>query len=144
MQKRNVYIAYSSYSTVSREPDPDDAWDRGCYDEHLEVHGATWSPPKTPYVDVETVELQDNQKTPRAVHAVLIRYTDGDTFGSTSGYHEWGGLYTSLKKAKEVADHIRTYGDYPREDTFSGKWVVWRGYFAKLDSVEVCTLKVNQ
>lgn len=69
------------------------------------------------------------------VHVVVVRYQSGCTFGTTHGNWHIQGVFQYLHEAQAVEESINN-------DTISG-WKPWKGYFERLESVDIVTLKVE-
>jgi len=69
------------------------------------------------------------------IHVVLVRYRTGGTFGSTTGAWHIVGVYDSEGSAESIRKTIE-------DGTYVG-WEPWKGYFEKLESAEVVSLKVG-
>jgi hypothetical protein len=65
----------------------------------------------------------------KSLFMVYVRYSTGDTFGSSSGNPYFPGIYDSYEKADAVVKSIE-------DGTYDG-YKPWYGYFDSLDSVEV-------
>ena len=68
----------------------------------------------------------------KKLYLVFVRYTTGGTFGYSTGNPCFPDCCINLKEAKKIEAKIR-----------EGKWngdSPWKGYFEKLDSVEVCPM----
>jgi len=64
------------------------------------------------------------------LHLVVLRYTDGDTFGHTSGYVALCGAFKTAAEAYERAIAVK-------KDQWPSGFTSWRGYFARVDSIDV-------
>ena len=63
-------------------------------------------------------------------HLVVATYTDGDTFGSTSGQTELLEIFAS----HEEAEHFITTVDRKR----------WQGWFSGLQNISTITLSIEE
>ena len=72
----------------------------------------------------------------RKVWLVIVRYTDGGTFGTTSGNWVVKGVFKSsdLAKASALAKSIKDDTYVPAEKY---GYMEWKGFFNKLDDVEL-------
>lgn len=74
------------------------------------------------------------------VHIVVVRYKDGDTFGTSHGNFYIEGVYATYDEAYNVSEAIynKTYkgGEY--------NYVPWEGYFSSLEDVEIHTRTVRK
>jgi len=66
---------------------------------------------------------------------VVVRYTTGDTFGTSSGNWEKIGCYNNLKEAREVKKSIE-------DGTYEG-YKCWDGYFEELEDIEINILELE-
>lgn len=99
------------------------------------ITGAYMSNPSavTPYYDrVEKIFWQ----LPIKVFVILVRYSDGNTFGNTSGYGKIVAAAEYMYEAKEIRDKIL-------KKEWHG-YNVWEGYFARLEKVEIKELVVHK
>jgi hypothetical protein len=85
--------------------------------------------------DRETVYADFNPSKVDQAYLVMVRYSDGDTFGHSSGHMYVEGVYKSKKKADKVAKSIE-------KDTYKG-YKAWSSYFGGLESVEVVNMSVE-
>jgi len=74
------------------------------------------------------------------VAVVIVRYSDGDSFGTTYGYHKVFGVYLDDDVAMETAESI-SKGDYGAKQ--KDKCFAWMGYFANIEDVEVHSFRVR-
>jgi hypothetical protein len=91
--------------------------------------------PKKTY-QVETVPVDfDPDSIKKAVYVLVVTYQTGDTFGCSHGNWEVIGIYKQETKANKLLKQIDN-------DTYPG-YKPWKGYFEKLESVEVFTMKIE-
>lgn len=102
-------------------------------DPRAKVHGS--------FVDLDDYKCDDPSPDlpttfPSKLHLVVVRYSDGGTFSTTTGYWSIQRVTTSLKDAMSVVEKIET-------NNWGGdRWLPWNGYFSGLESVDVHTLDV--
>jgi hypothetical protein len=74
-------------------------------------------------------DLVKGDTVPEQIHVLVVKYSDGGTFSTTSGCLYIEGLYADYEAAAKVAKSIRdgSYSDYGP----------WQGYFASLDDLYV-------
>lgn len=100
------------------------------------------SKPDTHYY--HTIDLIENEFHPGdAVHLLTVRYSDGDTFGSSYGHLHVEDAYRSFVEAAtemkllEQDNKDRQNGNWDKNNTKKYKSAVWKGYFNHLDRVDV-------
>lgn len=76
------------------------------------------------------------------VYGVLAIYSDGDTFGQTSGYHRWCGIYATREAAEAACSAVRQ-GNFTATALGEYFYAPWDGYFSSLQSLEVQALEVR-
>lgn len=84
---------------------------------------------------VETVQVDFDPQTVNHVFLVVVRYSDGDTFGRTEGHWHIIGAYKDPEKAKEMESTVKAKkykGHKP-----------WIGYFARFTNVSTHFLQVT-
>lgn len=89
----------------------------------------------------EELKCGDRVKVGDKVYVVIVRYSDGDTFGTTSGcFHIMEGrVYKDRRLAEDqlrMANESRTRADL-------NMWYPWHGYFAQFESAEIHEFVVN-
>jgi hypothetical protein len=96
------------------------------------IRVTTYEPPSAYYEEFEVsdVEIED------AVSVVVVRYSDGDTFSRTTGHGAIVGVYKTLKEARKVEGSIR-------DDSYDG-YQCWKGYFARLEDVEIIDFRIRE
>ena len=130
--KNEIFIEYSSHSTGG-DPLSNERWSSRS-DQHTEVrwrrackeHPGGF--PETIEVDFDPIEVD-------VVFFIVVRYTTGDTFGTSYGNWEDIGCYKSLKEAREVKKSI--------EDGSYEGYKCWEGYFESLEDVELNILELE-
>lgn len=84
----------------------------------------------------EEFEVTEDLYNRSSLYLVVVRHSDGDTFGSSHGHSEFIGLFGSSKEALHVKKAIES-GDYRK-----GEYLPWNGYFNRLESVEIHCLGI--
>jgi hypothetical protein len=81
------------------------------------------------------VDFDPSKYIDKEVFMVVVRYTDGHSFGTTHGYWHITGVYPKASTARRLAKQIKNnkYSDYKP----------WDGYFASLDSVDIWGTKLR-
>ena len=129
--KNEIFIEYKSYSTGG-DPLSDESW-CSISDQNTSV---SWKKAYKghPGGFVETVEVDFDLKEVEVIFWVVVRYTTGDTFGTSYGNWEKIGCYKSLKEAREVEESIE-------DGTYEG-YKCWDGYFEALEEIEINILEL--
>jgi hypothetical protein len=98
------------------------------------VHSFSVAPPDTPEWDwiMESDVDPSEGDIPEQMHCVWVKYSEGDTFGSSSGNGQIVGLFKDIDKAHALAKSIAN--DSYRPTTGYKRW---GGYFECLESVEI-------
>ena len=104
------------------------------------------------------ISFKDN----KTFFVVIIRYTDGNTFGTTHGLVHIQEVYTSREEAEKMCSLIelddlalreRQHGRTWRLDDgtssyrsriFEAYTMPYDGYFSSLDYVQICEVEVNE
>lgn len=76
----------------------------------------------------ETVTSEDDFQRGDTAYVVYVRYSDGDTFGYTSGYWEILGTFKDANKASALTKAINN-------NKYAG-YKPWDGYFSSLEDVD--------
>jgi hypothetical protein len=84
----------------------------------------------------EEIEVPDEVYAADIVHLVVVRYSDGNTFGRTDGYWAVVGVFADVIQARQFESQLRLdpskyKGDKP-----------WEGYFARYQYAESYMLHV--
>lgn len=75
---------------------------------------------------------------PDYVYLVVVRYSDGGTFGHTTGYWHVSLVTTDRDEALKMETAIRA-NTLPKE----GVYKPWEGYFSSLEDVEIHGFKIS-
>ena len=129
-EKLKVYLTYVERRSGG---DPIDPGRYSCReDEYIdfEMTGLFYGEPADEAIWVETIEVDFDPKKflGKVLYVVIVRYSDGDTFGTTDGHWKVIGAYKTSKEASEIAKQIDT-GKFP------GTYHCWEGHFARLTDV---------
>jgi hypothetical protein len=87
---------------------------------------------QTGYHSCEKYNL--TEEAPNKAFLVIVRYTDGGTFGCTHGYWTLRGVFKTRGEAEGMAKSIR---DESYEEVPGQQYLAWTGYFASLEDVEI-------
>lgn len=133
-----VHVLYSQDRTGDRE-------ERTCnYTTHFKgaVVTATGQYPRGDLMEHFQVPKAAFEKPRSVVYAVVGYYSDGDTFGHSSGYIHIVDVYGNMEKAYAVADLLRQDSQATNDSIFGSRHFPWGGYFASLDSIDVVALPI--
>jgi hypothetical protein len=131
--KKDLKVIYSSECTESYQSDEQfGSWSAEYY---FRVHSFTTSVPGDPNWDWvwETDVDATNDVIPEAMHCVWVRYSDGDSFGRSTGNGQIVGLFKDEDAAHKLAKSISDNTYKPSGQGYK----TWCGYFNDLESVEV-------
>jgi hypothetical protein len=96
------------------------------------------SQPDWHWIGVSDLDANKDE-IPEEMYCVYVRYSGGDTFGSSSGNGQIVGLYKDKELAhalaKSIADHPKDWK--PGSQFNKSFYPKWDGYFERLESVEV-------
>lgn len=154
-----VRVNYSSYSTVTRESDPDEAYDADDISNDFNVQSI--EPDSENFTLVVPFDLVEGE----TYYLVTVRYGTGDSFHHEDGCHEMIDLFRTkntaeacalaIKNHYEIAKHGgKNSSDIPipkswdaysltYQDDLGHKKTVhasWTGYFEGLEDVQIDTL----
>jgi len=132
-EQYKVYLLYeeSSHGGEICAGQEEDAWPsyEDQYHEFtpkgLRLEAPAWS---------ETIEVDFDPKKLDHLYVVIVRYSSGDTFGTTLGNWHIIGAYKSFKKAEKIRISID-------KNKYKG-YKPWEGYFESLEGVTVERLDV--
>ena len=117
---------------ASHEPSYIDANFKGVYVGEVPPGGFRWSE-KSESFTIPKTAFEAEVRT--QVYAVIARYSDGNTFGSSYGNVYVGGVYGSYERAAEKIKELEACS----KDDYT---VPWNGYFNSLESLGVETLQI--
>lgn len=120
-------------SWPNHEPEYIDAYFKGVYIGAVPPSGKnSWSE-KSEAVTVPKTAFEAEPRT--QVYAVIARYSDGSTFGSSHGHVYVGGVYGSYERAQEKVKELEAIVDVDYS-------IPWHGYFSSLESIGVETFQI--
>lgn len=102
----------------------------------------------------ESIKVTEDMFNADELFLVVVRYSDGSTFGQTSGLYEFVAAFDNEKDCKELREEIKldarksSYGFRPKTKNINYSssrgllYTPWKGYFARLSSVEILSLPV--
>jgi len=147
-KKYEIHLSYDGYETGGDAIDPEDQWSSR-EDMHRQFH------PQFLYVnrdDVPTwqserIEIDFKPEEGTDVFLLVVRYESGDTFGRSYGNWHIFGVYQKRKEAKQLKVRIereeQEYEDGGREWKDSDCHKPWRGYFERMEGVEIYNLDIE-
>lgn len=138
-----VHVVYSQRS-YGGEPESDDRWSSRT-DEHHETSfkhiliGDTHTS-SYPY-DYESIEVDRKLllKDPEVLHVLVVYYSDGDTFGHSSGNIHVHAAYETYDKAWKAGQALEKND---KSEKHKDMFLPWNSYFAGFESFDVHTLRV--
>jgi len=157
-KKKNIYNLYIYYNEVrsggeetdpgqefsSHEPEYIDFTPIAFY--HFLISGDTFLGKLMDFdrgsgsTDYRHYEVEFDPMEYKEVYAVIVRYTTGDTFGTTHGAWEAAKIVTNKQDAEKIKKDIeKETGDY---DSKKKGYHAWKGYFESLESVVIHKLDV--
>lgn len=128
--KQDYWVSYSSYREYEEIPDylKDNGWYRGNCTVITKFNKIYATRPTNCHHRLDVVRGPKNLKIEG--HLVVATYSDGDTFGSTSGLTELLEIFASY----EEAEHFITTVDRKR----------WQGWFSGLQDISTITLSIEE
>ena len=133
-----LYIVYEEHKTGGELLSDEPYSDRTDTDIDFSIisvhHRQKFSEEKLPWKR-EKVELDFDPSTKDEIYIVVVRYSDGDTFGHIEGCWEIVEVCDNIDKAYEIANNIEEEKDH--EYKGYKNYVPWKGYFARFTSVSV-------
>jgi len=132
-----LILDYREYTSGGHDIDPDDRWSSRT-DKHTDFQPKLFVRDRQALSDfwAEEIEVSDEVYNANIVHLVVVRYSDGDTFGHGYGYWEIVGVFANVIQARELEhllarDPSKYKGNKP-----------WEGYFARYEYAESYMLSV--
>lgn len=140
-----ILISYEARGRDNSPPaSPEEQFPEWRSETDLTVFGAYTNRDKLVMPWVETMVTKEEIKPLDTVYVVVVRYSDGDTFGSSSGNYD----FRLVTRIPELAVKTRlaiengTYKDTKNEWESPGHYR-WQHYFASLEHVEIHKLTVD-
>lgn len=143
-----IKVIVHSYTDVTQEADPDDAWSSDSTHTHNTFTAFKVCKSKEGFDLIIPYTLVKE----RDYYLVVATYSTGDSFSSHSGRYEIIDMYSSYDRADAVAKHIeKDY--YDNNNNFSFGFInckgelqkiscPWKGYFESLDDVSVINIRM--
>jgi hypothetical protein len=94
------------------------------------------------------INVSDEVYAAEVVYLVVVRYSDGDSFGTSYGnWTVWEATASeeeALKVAKSIEDGtlVKKYEEGVRKGTATYMSIPWNGYFSHLEGVEIHSFRV--
>jgi hypothetical protein len=131
-KKHKVFIQYDEYRTGG-ELESEDEWSSRT-PEDVDVTVGNLLATSDVYLGGASIDVDFDPQDyiDKALYIVFVRYSTGDSFGTSSGNPDFPAVCTTSSKAFNIAKQIKT-----------DSWVdprgycPWKGHFESLDSVEV-------
>lgn len=148
-----IYVTYEESSSGGEDLDPEAKWsDRADTIIEYNLTGASLIKPDSWYF--QEFELDYIEK-PVDVFVVLVRYSDGDTFGQSLGHGHIDGVYLTKEEAQtavklieedELSFQNKIGGPYISSSLRGGpyKHKPWKSYFAGFESVQCYVMKLRE
>lgn len=110
-------------------------------DEYREVsfHGCFRNGPDGLMFDNTSVEVSKHVYDAEKVLLVVVRFQDGDTFGTSYGNWEIVDVVLTMGEAEEIRRNIDA-GEYTHKNGYNP----WEGYFNQLEAVEIHEFAVQE
>jgi hypothetical protein len=150
MQK--LYINYRSYTYVEEDTLGEDGPYTGFRETStdLTVNHLSRNSKETFFDDIE---VSDEVFKADKAYLIIVRYSTGSTFGRDSGCYKFVAVFASKEDAIKVATEIDNH--YKNEKSHSFRPTIknlaygstidcaWRGYFERLESVDIEALAIE-
>lgn len=134
-----IYYTYSETTTGGQQIEPEEPWSSR-EDAHTDwkLTGIQKSKLEHTYHHdtTEVLDMKNNEELPNALFIVCVRYSTGDTFGSSYGEGAVAGAFKDGKRASELAQKIMA-GEDRREDVSHFCYSQWIGSFESVESANV-------
>ena len=151
MSMKQLYIDFESRSTTISD-------DYGCNGPYtgfretettIDVNGLLRESEET---FGETVDVSDETYKADAGWLVVVRYSTGGTFSREHGRYEFVAVFNNVREAKALAKEIQKDNDSSKKFSFTPQTknvayneihCSWKGYFERLENVEVLGLEIQ-
>lgn len=84
------------------------------------------------------VEVTREQYEAQELYVVIVRYRDGDTFGSSHGHWTVAGVALTADEARKIEADAR------KPQTDISHYREWDGYFSGLEGVEIHCFRIRE
>ena len=139
-EKNTIVVLFDEHREITDVADPNDSWDRDNDSIDVEFKELrTEHPKRTPrgcWPHEIEVDFDPEKYVNKELGMVVVRYSTGDTFGSTEGAWTIVGIFTDLVKAEKIAVDI--------ENDNYGNNNAWQGYFESLECADVKYLTLRR
>lgn len=139
-------VDYDSYTHTTREPYPDDDWDRGDTHTDVSINGVVMCD-SDKYFDLV---LPGDYDPSKPLYLLWASYDTGDSFGRDGGKAEFIDLFQDHERAQAALKVLQQAtddsfeGSYIRDDGTPIKiYVPWVGYFESLNYITVESVYVR-
>jgi hypothetical protein len=121
------------------ENDPYPSHERKYYDYSYDFATRTFPTGNTSFGRYKSLTVEPEVFSGDKIFLAIVIYSDGDTFGSSSGHHEIIGGFSTRKEAEELLSHVTKDGYDNRPEGF----YPWNGYFSSLEGKTVIKLDIE-
>lgn len=126
-----VWIRHEDHRSGGEPDDPEDQWtSHSDVEIELTILGIQTTEPSSTFFN-DSVEVEPEILDLKKVYLVVVRYRDGDTFGSSSGNYKFYSIRATAAEANADQKAIEADRD-PK-----GPYLEWDGYFCGLESVDI-------
>lgn len=134
---KTLYLDYDS-SATGGEPESDEKWCSYSPTYHT-VHFKKLYRSQPEKFFCTSVEVSDDLYDEKYLHLAVVRYQDGNTFGTSHGNWHILGLYGSEEEAAAALEVAKV----PAKDGDYGNYRPWEGYFNRWEDGEIHVLSVK-
>ena len=135
----HLWVSYSEERSGGEKSEPGQWSSRAPTYITVTVEGLFLEEPDSLYR--ESVEVMGELTWAHAgeqAYLLVVRHSDGDTYGSSYGHAHFEGVYETLKEAEAVAQTIND-GSYSNK-----RYKPWDGFFTKLEGIEIHSMTINK
>lgn len=127
-----LYLIYNEDRSGGEKINPEEQWsNRTPMQITVEFKSFFRSQPDRFFYD--SIEVDEETFTSDVVYLAVVRYSDGDTFGQSSGHWHIVGAYSTVKEA-----------DQKLKEALDGEgYKPWNGYFSSLEDTDVIPVIVR-
>lgn len=134
-----VYLTYTEDRTGGEANEPGPYASRS--PEYIEYSPTNlYSTPKSWHEEIE-VDFDPKEFLGKDLFLVVVRYSDGDTFGTTYGHWRVIGVYTDVETVseveKEIQETLKNENKYYYKTNKYVKFAPWIGYFSGYETTEL-------
>ena len=145
--RTEIYVDYTSRDGYRSEGDASKYEHEWSASRDLHVKNAWLSRDGLSSWQCETMQCEGKVQAGDTLYVIVVRYSDGDTFGQSTGNYHFELATKDANKAVEVKNAI-VAGTYKRERPEDvDHWydyLEWTGYFNSLEDVELHKMVVGK